>query len=571
MRRDPAFRRLDPVDTTKVAHVSSSRVFVDLRREIMRDPEPAMGTSDTDADPLGLRNQSRYRRPSIAFAVATVILLVVGLTVFGPGGGGKNGASTTLPKGAITTPWHAARPLSVATKGGAVQQRSGTWTLVDDVLSGRWQQSLVGPPGGSLACPSMSTCYVMSGHYASADANAPLLSVSLYVSTDVGSTWSVLPMPQGFQPTSPLACAGITDCAAGGTYNAKSVLVSTSDGGHSFVITPLPAGDGTLSSLSCPSSQFCAGLAAAKADSNQTPIQTPRDSTFLSTSDGGSTFVDAPIVAGDSMQALSCSSSLECTAVGTSDALGPNDLTAGVVARTGDGGRTWVTGNLPSGFGLSYLSQLSCADALHCSVTGNIAITVANSPQCGSLPQVGASPTTTPTTTPTAAPSPAVQAISQFESQVAASEILKDAQSGSSGFSCNSGGQTVISDIASSSNGGLTWTPDPLPADVPQPQLFGLYCPTDNECWTAGSDAVPQQIGNVHNGGSSVMLGTTDGGSTWSKVTFSVPTDAPNDYGQSYLSIGSLACPSANVCLAQGSTAQSSPSAPLYSLVVPGS
>jgi hypothetical protein len=228
-----------------------------------------------------------------------------------------------------------------------------------------------------------------------------------------------------------------------------------------------------------------------------------------------------------------------------------------------------VAGNFPSGFGRSYLSELSCADALHCSVTGNIAISVANSPQCASLPQVGASPTTTPA--PTAAPSPAVQSISRFESQVASSEILKDAQSGSSGFSCNSGGQTVISDIASSSNGGLTWTPDPLPADVPQPQLFGLSCPTDNECWAAGSDAVPQQIGNVHNGGSSVMLGTTDGGSTWSKVTFSVPTDAPNDYGQSYLSIGLIACPSANVCLAQGSTAQSSPSAPLYSLVVPGS
>jgi photosystem II stability/assembly factor-like uncharacterized protein len=566
MRRDAIFRRLDPVDTTKVAHVSSSRVFDDLRREIMRDTEPATGTSGTDVGPRGLRHQSRYRRPSIAVAVAAAILLVVGLTIIAPGGGGKKGANTTLPKDAVTTPYHAARPLSVALKGGAVHQRRGTWTLVDDVLSGKWQQSLVGPPGGYLACPSASTCYVMSGDYASADANAPLLSVSLYVSTDVGSTWSVLPMPQGFRPTSPLACSGIADCAAGGTYNSQSVLVSTSDGGHSFVITPLPAGDGTLYSLSCPSSQFCAGLAAA---TSANVIHTTTAATFLSTSDGGSTFVDAPIVAGDSMQSLSCSSSLECTAVGTSDALGPNDLTAGVVAKTVDGGRSWVAGSFPSGFGISSMSELSCADALHCSVTGNIAITVPDSPQCASLPQVGASPTTTPTTTP--APSPAVQSISQFESQVAASEILKDAQSGSSGFSCSSNSQTVISDIASSSNGGLTWTPDPLPADVPQPQLFGLSCPTENECWTAGSDAVPQQIGNVHNGGSSVMLGSTDGGSTWSKVTFSVPTDAPNDYGQSYLSIGSIACPSANVCLAQGSTAQSSPSAPLYSLVVPGS
>jgi photosystem II stability/assembly factor-like uncharacterized protein len=374
-------------------------------------------------------------------------------------------------------------------------------------------------------------------------------------------------MPQGFDPTSPLACGGIADCAAGGTYKGESVLVSTSDGGHSFVIIPLPARDGSLYTLSCPSPHSCAGLAATSADSNRTPI----DATVLSTSDGGSTFVDAPIIAGDSMQALSCSSSLDCTAVGTSDALGVNDWTAGVVARTEDGGRTWLTGHFPSGFGVSYLSELSCADALHCSVAGNIAIAVANPPQCASAAPIGVSPTTTQA--PTAVPSPAVQSISQFESQVATSEILKDSQSASSGFSfsCSSGGQTLISDIASSSNGGLTWTPDPLPGDVPQPQLFGLSCPTDNECWAAGSDAVPQQIGNVHNGGSSVLLGTTDGGSTWSKVTFSVPTDAPNDDGQSYLSIGLIMCPSANVCLAQGATAQSSPSAPIYSLVVPGS
>jgi photosystem II stability/assembly factor-like uncharacterized protein len=512
-----------------------------------------------------LHQAPRHRRLAIAVALVAVILLVVGVTVFDTGGSGQKGAIATLPKGAIATPWKAARPLSVAGKGGAADHRKGTWTLVDDVLSGRWQQSILGPPSGYLVCPGATTCYVMSGHYASADANAPLLSVSLYVSTDVGSTWSVLPMPQGFHPTSSLACGGIADCAAGGTYDAKSVLVSTSDGGHSFVITPLPAGDGTFYSLSCPSAQTCVGLAATSADLTQTP----NDATFLSTNDGGTTFVDAPIVAGDSMQALACSSNLDCTAVGTSDALGPNDVTAGVVARTEDGGRTWMAGNFPSGFDVSYLSELSCADALHCSVTGNIAITVPNSPQCASLPQqLGVTPTTTPAPTPPA--SPAVQSISQFESQVATSEILKDAQSGSTVFSC-SGGQTQISDIASSSNGGLTWTPEPLPADVPQPQLFGLSCPTDNECWAAGSDAVPEQIGHAQNGGSSVILGTTDGGSTWSKVTFNVPTDAPNDYGQSYLSIGLITCASANVCLAQGATAQSSPSAPIYSLVVPGS
>jgi hypothetical protein len=139
------------------------------------------------------------------------------------------------------------------------------------------------------------------------------------------------------------------------------------------------------------------------------------------------------------------------------------------------------------------------------------------------------------------------------------------------GFSCNSGGQSLVSDIASTTDGGLTWTPDTLPADVPQPQISGLSCPTDNQCWATGSEAVPQQIGNTYNGGSSMVLGTTDGGSTWSKVTFSVPSNAPNFDGQSYLSIGGIDCPSAGVCVALGVTAQGSPSAPVYSLVVPRS
>jgi len=51
--------------------------------------------------------------------------------------------------------------------------------------------------------------------------------------------------------------------------------------------------------------------------------------TFLSTADGGSTVADRPIIAGDSMEALSCSSNLDCTAVGTSDVPGVDNVAAG--------------------------------------------------------------------------------------------------------------------------------------------------------------------------------------------------------------------------------------------------
>jgi hypothetical protein len=318
---------------------------------------------------------------------------------------------------------------------------------------------------------------------------------------------------------------------------------------------------GHLDTLSCPSSGFCAGLAAA----SEFLQAGATHATFLSTSDGGRTFSDAPILAGDSMQSLSCSSSLDCTAVGWSDGLGLNDSTAGVAARTTDGGRKWEAGALPAGLGINGLSQLSCADALHCSVTGTIAITVQNPPQCIPVP-----PQVTTTTMPPSVQSPAVRAISQVESRIATNANLNAAEAANGIYSCGSNGQSLVGDIASTTDGGLSWSPDPLPSDVPEPMFTGLSCPTDNQCWASGSDAAPEQIGNVHNGGGPVLLGTIDGGSTWSLVTFSVPAGASNYLAQSYLSMGWIDCPSAGVCVALGTGAQSAPTVPTYSLSAVG-
>ena len=551
MKPTAAFARLDPVDASEIERVSSSLVFEDLRANIVAMPQGVDGSVDDGADSLGLHDNSRHQGRVAVLVVICVIALVAGALVLVGG--------STAPNGRTTTPRQAGHPLSGAAPGGAAHVLTGTWKLMDDALSGTWQQNTTGgPPPGSLSCRGPSTCYAMSGQYASSKAGSPLLSESLYVSTDVGATWTQLPMPQGFAPTSPLACGGVSDCAAGGTENGQPVLVTTSDGGHIFATTPLPAGVGHLDTLSCPSPIFCAGLAAP---SEFLEIG-KSDATFLSTSDGGKTFRNDPIVPGDSMQSLACSSSSHCTAVGWSDALGSNDATAGVTAKTTDGGQNWSTGTLPAGFGISYLTQLSCADGLHCSVTGLISITgIQNPPQCASIPQ-RPQPSASTTTTSLITPSPAVQRIAQTESAAASSANQKV----TNGFSCNPSGQLLIGDIASTTDGGLSWTPDPLPGDVPQPQFSGLSCPTDDQCWATGSEAVPVHIGNTFDGGSSMVLGTTDGGSTWSRVTFSVPASAPNYEGQSYLSIGAINCPSTGICVALGVGAASSPSVPTYSL-----
>jgi hypothetical protein len=75
--------------------------------------------------------------------------------------------------------------------------------------------------------------------------------------------------------------------------------------------------------LSCPAVGFCSGLVAAGvAGINGVPV----DATFVSTSDGGSSFVDAPIASSDSMQSIACSTNLDCTVIGTNDAFGMNEV-----------------------------------------------------------------------------------------------------------------------------------------------------------------------------------------------------------------------------------------------------
>jgi photosystem II stability/assembly factor-like uncharacterized protein len=554
--RDTELRRLNPVDLEDVERVTNRPIFDELGRSLLGGDTGS--NTEGEADLPRIRRRAPYRRPAVLSAVAATILAVVGLVVFV---GGSSGLARP-----VTTPWHSGHPFAVTRKPAS--HKEGSWRLVDDLLSGTWEQNTAGPPPGYLDCPSTSACYVMSGHYPDAMAGAPLLSESLYVSTDLGSTWSVLPMPRGFAPTTPLACGGPSDCAAGGTYNGQPVLVTTSDGGHTFTIDPLPGGIGTPYQLSCPTSRFCGGLVATSANDSGVPI----DATFLSTNDDGATFTDAPIEAGDSMQEIACTTDLDCTVVGTNDAVGMNDWTAGVAAVTTDGGRSWATGALPAGFGVSYLSTLSCADARHCSLTGDIAITVQNPPECATLHTVpDVHPPTTTLPTSKTVPSAAVQAISNVESKLASEANLQAAKS-NGGFSCvgtGSSAKTYGGDIATTTDGGRTWTPDQLPTDVPQPEFSGLTCPTETECWASGSEAVFQQIGDASNGGSSMLLGTNDAGQTWSKATFTVPSTAPNYDGQSYLSIHSISCATADVCAAVGAAAQGSPTAPVYSLVVP--
>jgi hypothetical protein len=378
---------------------------------------------------------------------------------------------------------------------------------------------------------------------------------TLYVSNDGALNWSVLPLPAGLDFTTPLACDGTESCAAGATDNGQPVFVSTVDGGHSLTIDPLPSADGKLYSLSCPSAGFCAGLAGTSADSYGDPI----DATFLSTTNDGANFIDSPLPTGDSMESLDCSTAANCVAVGTNDALSTSDWTAGAVASTTNAGASWTSGALPSGFGINYLSRLTCVDAEHCSVIGMIAINVP-SQVC---PGMNQSPSSTPgATTPQ---SLQVQVISTMESALATAAYAKITTEGF-GSSCSGSATQFVNDIASTSDGGLAWTPEALPSSAPDPQLSDIACSGDEYCVASGSVLIPQRFGpNKANWSSALMLVTDNGGASWNDVTFAVPSALPSGVQiDAFMAVGDIQCPQVSDCIALGISNQGSKTTPVY-------
>jgi hypothetical protein len=434
--------------------------------------------------------------------------------------------------------------------------------LTDYITNKGWQQNTTGPEPGNLTCPTASTCYVTGDNATSSF--GPANYDSLYVSNDGALSWSVLPVPTGVDFTTPLSCASAQSCGAGATFNKQPVYISTSDGGHSFTIDPLPASYGTLYSLDCTSSNFCAGLVATSVNVNDAPF----DATFLSTTNDGLSFADAALPTGQSMDSLACPTSADCVVVGTSDAHGADALFNGVVAQTSNGGESWTSGALPLGFGIANdPAQISCSDAQHCSILGNIAVAITNPPQCSTVPLM-VPPTATSSPPAALAPqqSPAVQAISQEESAYWAKASALESKSGS--FSCTSGGGGFgsVSDIAETSDGGLTWVPEALPSSAPEPLLTDIVCASNENCVASGTVAVPQRFSDgAIDGGSAMVMVTNDDGASWNGVVFVAPSnDLAAANSGAFQAVGDVQCPQVNACVALGSSNQGAKTTPVY-------
>jgi photosystem II stability/assembly factor-like uncharacterized protein len=162
--------------------------------------------------------------------------------------------------------------------------------------------------------------------------------------------------------------------------------------------------------------------------------------------------------------------------------------------------------------------------------------------------------------------SPQVQRIAQEETSLATQANLRSAALGIVSCTGGSGNSQLISDVATSNDGGLTWTPLQLPSSAPEPQLSDVACATDQNCVVTGSAANPQRFaGGQINEGSAILLVTTDGGATWHAVTFAVPSKIPSGVQlDAFMAVGDVTCPQSDRCVALGISDQSSKTTPVY-------
>jgi photosystem II stability/assembly factor-like uncharacterized protein len=486
------------------------------RRGAVLIEHPAMA-----APPLamvaGRARRYRFRRRLRAgIAACAVVAVVAGGVAWWPAGPppppqrwAAAGAATALPAPAV-----AAVPAGPA----PVHAAPGTWRLasyLSEPLS--WRRNNGGPAPGYLSCPAAGTCYLTGSAGGGSDSGpGPPLDV-LYVSHDGGLSWSAIKMTGGASFTTALDCpAAARECLAGGEVFGQAVLLATGDGGLHWSYRALPAGDGVVNQLACPTLQSCRALATQSAQPAWAGGGTPR-SWFLRTDDAGTHWSAVSFPARDTIGALSCLNAAECVAVG-SGAMNARGDGAPQALRTGDAGRTWAPGLLPSGMSFMPFSVAS--------------VTCAGTSTCYAL---------------------GLHLERYLPSRSTRDEVCVSGPTSPDGSGCVPPAYTMVGAAVVSSDGGTTWRLLALPPRTPGPTLWDISCLTAQTCWIAGEQA-----------GSAMILATMNGGASWSKSTFAAGPLASGQQADSLWAVGQIACPAVNSCVGIGAVNQGSYHTPVY-------
>jgi hypothetical protein len=408
----------------------------------------------------------------------------------------------------------------------------GTWRLASYLGEpASWNRNNQGPAAGLLSCPIPDTCYLTgSVGGGSSSRPGPPMDV-LYVSHDVGLSWTAVRMTGGASFTTALICPAAGECLAGGEISGQAALLATGDGGLRWSYRVLPAGDGVINRLACPTLQSCRALASQSAQPSWSGSTTPR-AWFLRTDDAGAHWSAESFPAVDTIGALSCPSAADCVAVGSGVGRAAADGDPpGMVLRTSNGGRTWARGVLPPAMAFLpfAIASVTCPGTSTCYALGNQPERYHPSPNAGGEMCVANPPVP------------------------------------GGGVGCTPPAYVEGGAIAASGDGGATWRMLALPPRTPQADLYDISCPDARACWIAGEEAVPQNIpGGGSNGGSAMIIGTMDGGASWSKWTFAAGRLASGQQADSLMAVGEIACPTVNSCVGIGVADEGSYHNPVY-------
>ena len=347
-----------------------------------------------------------------------------------------------------------------------------------------------------------------------------------------------LPTPQQFtlQLTSPAS----TICYSSGTdnrnvhENSQGVISVTHDGGASWQQSLAP-GDGTyFYGFSCPTANTCMVVGDVP-DSDTHP-------SLYTTTNAGVSWTSLPMPGLDELPVfLSCSTTLMCATIGLMQT--PSSPTPAAYF-TVDGGQNWTAAALPPMFLPSENDQpaLDCFSNGHCVATGTEVT--------GPIGQESVSMiySTDGGANWASAASPSMTATSGLIS------CSNDSRCVSIETGSDSNGYQVASGELVTNDGGLTWTATPvtgltsLSTSVPM-SIDSISCPTDTQCWASAHLVESECNGSCpYVPDQAVMLTTSDGGLTWTAE----PLPTPPSVSLQYAGVFPVNCLSSTNCRAVG-------------------
>jgi photosystem II stability/assembly factor-like uncharacterized protein len=287
---------------------------------------------------------------------------------------------------------------------------SVTWRLVSDQGPAQNFASTGGPQGlDEMTCATAQICYLESIVTTGSSTSALEPISYVYRSSDAGSTWTSITIPQGMTLDTPFSCFGPESCMVGaqtgGTiYSAVGTIqemLTTTDGGTSWTVAQVPMApltgqdsaldsqltglQGSLTQLQCFNSESCIGFGAVPSDQPDQPLIEPIQGALrtvvMTTEDGGKTWnstvlpwsntpTGAPAWSNEQELTATCSTPNVCVGIATVLAEGNSSgiqTTSMLEFRTTNGGATWSSNWIPNVQGT--VSALTCPDEDNCYAT----------------------------------------------------------------------------------------------------------------------------------------------------------------------------------------------------------